>query len=120
MLPVTASASTPVFTAQGLVFDDRSSSYTVAFGSEDFAASLAAGRYNKDHDTTALNAKDITAEYYRVRLDYAPSEQLALNAGYTALKNVEEYDVDANIWHVGGSYAFDKNVKLVAEYAQEY
>ena len=109
---------TPVFTAQGLVFDDRISGATVAFGSEDFTATLAAGRYNKDHDTTAFNAKDITAEYYGVQLDYAPSEQLALNAGYTALKNVEEYDVDANIWHVGGSYAFDKNVKLVAEYAQ--
>lgn len=115
---------TPVFTAQGLVFDDRISGATVAFGSEDFTATLAAGRYNKGHlDTngvgTALGvAKDITGEYYGLQLDYAPSEQLALNAGYTALKNIEDYDVDANIWYIGGSYAFDKNVKLVAEYAQ--
>ena len=108
---------TPVFTAQGLVFDDRISGATVAFGSEDFTATLAAGRYNKDHDF-GVNAKDITGEYYGIQLDYAASEQLALNAGYTALKNIEDYDVDANIWHIGGSYAFDKNVKLVAEYAQ--
>lgn len=115
---------TPVFTAQGLVFDDRISGATVAFGSEDFTATLAAGRYNKGHlDTngvgTALGvAKDITGEYYGLQLDYAPSEQLALNAGYTALKNIENIDADANIWYIGGSYAFDKNVKLVAEYAQ--
>ena len=115
---------TPVFTAQGLVFDDRISGATVAFGSEDFTATLAAGRYNNGHkDTDGLGtalgvAKDITGEYYGLQLDYAPSEQLALNAGYTALKNIEDYDVDANIWYIGGSYAFDKNVKLVAEYAQ--
>ncbi len=110
---------TPVFTAQGLVFDDRISGATVAFGSEDFTATLAAGRYNKDHiDLLGVNAKDITGEYYGLQLDYAASEQLALNAGYTALKNIENYDTDANIWYIGGSYAFDKNVKLVAEYAQ--
>ena len=116
---------TPVFTAQGLVFDDRISGATVAFGSEDFTATLAAGRYNKGHlDTDGAGiplvgvAKDITGEYYGLQLDYAPSEQLALNAGYTALKNIENIDADANIWYIGGSYAFDKNVKLVAEYAQ--
>ena len=115
---------TPVFTAQGLVFDDRISGATVAFGSEDFTATLAAGRYNNGHfDTNGAGtdlgvAKDITGEYYGLQLDYAASEQLALNAGYTALKNIENIDADANIWHIGGSYAFDKNVKLVAEYAQ--
>ena len=115
---------TPVFTAQGLVFDDRISGATVAFGSEDFTATLAAGRYNNGHlDTNGTGnklgvAKDITGEYYGLQLDYAPSEQLALNAGYTALKNIENIDADANIWYIGGSYAFDKNVKLVAEYAQ--
>lgn len=115
---------TPVFTAQGLVFDDRISGATVAFGSEDFTATLAAGRYNNGHlDTNGAGtdlgvAKDITGEYYGLQLDYAPSEQLALNAGYTALKNIENIDADANIWYIGGSYAFDKNVKLVAEYAQ--
>lgn len=115
---------TPVFTAQGLVFDDRISGATVAFGSEDFTATLAAGRYNKGHEdtngvATALGlARDITGEYYGLQLDYAASEQLALNAGYTALKNIEKFDADANIWYIGGSYAFDKNVKLVAEYAQ--
>lgn len=119
---------TPVFTAQGLVFDDRISGATVAFGSEDFTATLAAGRYNNGHFDTdrhlgidlggGVNAKDITGEYYGLQLDYAPSEQLALNAGYTALKNIENIDADANIWYVGGKYAFNKNVAFVGEYAQ--
>lgn len=119
---------TPVFTAQGLVFDDRISGATVAFGSEDFTATLAAGRYNNGHFDTdrhlgidlggGVNAKDITGEYYGLQLDYAPSEQLALNASYTALKNIENIDADANIWYVGGKYAFNKNVAFVGEYAQ--
>lgn len=127
---------TPVFTAQGLLFDDRISGGTVAFGSDEFKTTLAAGRYNKDHDdvTGSEGARDITAEYYGVQFDYTPSEQLALNAGYTALNNMDlnyeesygdmlvpitTYDSnDANIWYVGGSYAFNPNVKFVGEYAQ--
>ena len=127
---------TPVFTAQGLVFDDRISGGTVAFGSDEFTTTLAAGRYNPDHDTVSeteaeagLTARDITAEYYGVQFDYTPSEQLALNAGYTALVNMDESEVkdakvikldskDANFWYVGGSYAFNPNVKFVGEYAQ--
>ena len=122
---------TPVFTAQGLLFDDRISGATVAFGSDEFTTSLAAGRYSEDgHKDTngALNAKDITAEYYGVQFDYTPSEQLALNAGYTALTgldNVEDLkdagygdDKSANFWYAGGSYAFNPNVKFVGEYAQ--
>ena len=127
---------TPVFTAQGLLFDDRISGGTVAFGSDEFTTTLAAGRYNPDHDTVSeteaeagLTARDITAEYYGVQFDYTPSEQLALNAGYTALVNMDESEVkdakvikldskDANFWYVGGSYAFNPNVKFVGEYAQ--
>ena len=126
---------TPIFTAQGLLFDDRVSGATVAFGSDEFTTSLAAGRYNPDHDGLTdkekehgLTARDITAEYYGVQFDYTPSEQLALNAGYTALTgldNVEDLkdagygdDTSANFWYVGGSYAFNPSIKFVGEYAQ--
>ena len=128
---------TPVFTAQGLLFDDRISGGTVAFGSDEFKTTLAAGRYNRDHDdadtTRGENVRDITAEYYGVQFDYTPNDNLALNAGYTALTGIDvNYfnnldgmarpaygdDNTANIWYVGGKYAFDKNVAFVGEYAQ--
>ena len=128
---------TPVFTAQGLLFDDRISGGTVAFGSDEFKTTLAAGRYNRDHDdadtTLGKNVRDITAEYYGVQFDYTPNDNLALNAGYTALTGIDvNYfnnldgmarpaygdDNTANIWYVGGKYAFDKNVAFVGEYAQ--
>jgi len=127
---------TPVFTAQGLLFDDRISGGTVAFGSDEFKTTLAAGRYNPEHDSLSegevkkgLTARDITAEYYGVQFDYTPNDSLALNAGYTALTGIDASDValeaigygsdnTANIWYVGGKYAFDKNVAFVGEYAQ--
>ena len=127
----------PVFTAQGLMFDDRISGGTIAFGSDEFKTTLAAGRYNRDHDdvdtTIGENVRDITAEYYGVQFDYTPNDNLALNAGYTALTGIDvNYfnnldgralpaygdDNTANIWYVGGKYAFDKNVAFVGEYAQ--
>ena len=125
----------PVFTAQGLMFDDRISGGTIAFGSDEFKTTLAAGRYNRDHDDVTLgeNVRDITAEYYGVQFDYTPNDNLALNAGYTALTGIDvNYfnnldgmalpaygdDNTANIWYVGGKYAFDKNVAFVGEYAQ--
>lgn len=65
----------PLFTAQGMLFDDRISGGTVAFGSDVFTTTLAAGRYNQDHDgNDKINAKDITAEYYGVQFDYTPTE----------------------------------------------
>ena len=118
---------TPVFTAQGLLFDDRISGGTVAFGSDEFKTTLAAGRYSED-DHSKGNAKDITAEYYGVQFDYTPNDNLALNAGYTALTGIDaKYKADyvlnaddntANFWYAGGKYAFDKNVAFVGEYAQ--
>ena len=124
----------PLFTAQGMLFDDRISGGTIAFGSDEFKTTLAAGRYNKDHDdvTGTESVRDITAEYYGVQFDYAPNDNLALNAGYTALNGIDAnyadsyktmarpaYDGnDASIWYVGGKYAFDKNVAFVGEYAQ--
>ena len=121
---------TPVFTAQGLLFDDRISGGTVAFGSDEFKTTLAAGRYSEDDHSVddKGNAKDITAEYYGVQFDYTPNDNLALNAGYTALTGIDaKYKADyvlnaddntANFWYAGGKYAFDKNVAFVGEYAQ--
>ena len=128
---------TPVFTAQGLLFDDRISGGTVAFGSDEFKTTLAAGRYSEDDhsvDYKGNNAKDITAEYYGVQFDYTPNDNLALNAGYTALTGIDaknsdsqkivapfggdKNDTTANFWYAGGKYAFDKNVAFVGEYAQ--
>ena len=128
---------TPVFTAQGLLFDDRISGGTVAFGSDEFKTTLAAGRYSEDDhsvDDYKGNAKDITAEYYGVQFDYTPNDNLALNAGYTALTGIDaknsdsqkivapfggdKNDTTANFWYAGGKYAFDKNVAFVGEYAQ--
>ena len=126
---------TPVFTAQGLLFDDRISGGTVAFGSDEFKTTLAAGRYSEDdHSVYKGNAKDITAEYYGVQFDYTPNDNLALNAGYTALTGIDaknsdsqkivapfggdKNDTTANFWYAGGKYAFDKNVAFVGEYAQ--
>ena len=126
---------TPVFTAQGLLFDDRISGGTVAFGSDEFKTTLAAGRYSEDdHSVEEGNAKDITAEYYGVQFDYTPNDNLALNAGYTALTGIDaknsdsqkivapfggdKNDTTANFWYAGGKYAFDKNVAFVGEYAQ--
>ena len=127
---------TPVFTAQGLLFDDRISGGTVAFGSDEFKTTLAAGRYSEDDHSIDYkdNAKDITAEYYGVQFDYTPNDNLALNAGYTALTGIDaknsdsqkivapfggdKNDTTANFWYAGGKYAFDKNVAFVGEYAQ--
>ena len=126
----------PVFTAQGLLFDDRISGGTVAFGSDEFKTTLAAGRYSEDDHSVDYkgNAKDITAEYYGVQFDYTPNDNLALNAGYTALTGIDaknsdsqkivapfggdKNDTTANFWYAGGKYAFDKNVAFVGEYAQ--
>lgn len=121
---------TPVFTAQGLLFDDRISGGTVAFGSDEFKTTLAAGRYSEDDHSVDHkgNAKDITAEYYGVQFDYTPNDNLALNAGYTALTGIDaKYKADyvlnaddntANFWYAKCKYAFDKNVAFVGEYAQ--
>ena len=109
----------PLFTAQGMIFDDRISGGTVAFGSDQFTTTLAAGRYNPGHDATGRNAKDVTAEYYGVQFDYQATDKIAANAGFTTFRGWEDSSNDSNIWTVGGSYAFDSNVKLVGQYAED-
>lgn len=127
----------PVFTAQGLVFDDRLAGAQVAFGSDVFKTTLAGGRYNskpEEADLDAKNRNEVTADYYGVQFDYTPNDKLALNAGYTALTGIysednEEIqgsmkgwgygdDNDAQIWYIGGNYAFNSNLALNGEYAQ--
>lgn len=133
----------PVFTAQGLVFDDPISGAQISFGSDEFTTTVAGGRYSeyghalqdKDH-----NDKN-TADYVGVQFDYVPSDNLALNAGYTHLGGVEGDGLDgegyyaadpgfftlyqevngtnkADIWYVGGTYNFNDSLALEAEYAQ--
>ena len=129
----------PVFTAQGMIFDDRISGAQVAFGSDQFKTTLAAGRYSEDSHSTSTyttneNAKDMTAEYYGVQFDWQANDKIAVNAGYTQFTGIDDLnpdftkynsqkfynlnDTSLGIWYVGGSYAFDSNVKLVGEYAQ--
>ncbi|WP_303691375.1 S-layer homology domain-containing protein [Megamonas hypermegale] len=119
----------PLFTAQGMIIDDPFSGATVSWGSDKLNATFMAGRYNHEHDLPGDKEtnRDVTAEYYGTQIDYTPNDKLALNAGYTALQNLEQHDVPVSddfkddslgIWYVGGSYAFDKNVKLVGQYAK--
>ena len=142
----------PVFTAQGLVFDDPISGAQISFGSDKFTTTIAGGRYSEDgHDSTdqndvTKNGQDSTANYAGIQFDYAPTDKLALNAGYTSLTSIEDgnttaffggiednsdpadpytsgYTKDnetnqANIWYVGGTYAFNDSLALEAEYAQ--
>ena len=126
----------PVFTAQGLVFDDPISGAQYAFGSDEFATTVAFGRYSEDgHKTHSdVDTEDISANYLGVQFDYAANDKLAFNAGYTALTNIDEVKKadpaffetyqsenktsDANIWYVGTNYAFNDSLALEAEYAQ--
>ena len=126
----------PVFTAQGMIFDDRISGAQVSFG-DTFKTTLAAGRYSEDSHSSSTavaneNAKDMTAEYYGIQFDWQATEKMAINAGYTQFTGIDDLNPDAKdiskfvnlnddslgIWYLGGSYAFDDNVKLVGEYAQ--
>lgn len=132
----------PVFTAQGLVFDDPISGAQYAFGSDKFGTTVAFGRYSEESHSGVgadkYDTEDNTANYLGVQFDYAASDSLALNAGYTSLTNIEDktgadedltsdffskYDTenkttDANIWYVGGTYGFNDSLALEAEYAQ--
>ncbi|WP_288795391.1 S-layer homology domain-containing protein [uncultured Megamonas sp.] len=140
----------PVFTATGLVFDDKIAGVQATFGSDVFKTTLAGGRFtNNPEDAYAVDAKyhisnnDVTTDFYGIQFDYTPNEKLALNAGYNALTGLDEarkyfvdgdwdkthqsagYDYatygddnDAQIWYVGGKYAFNNSIALNAEYAQ--
>lgn len=127
----------PVFTATGLVFDDKIAGAQVVFGSDEFKTTLAGGRYTNDPAEAWYNGQapagfaktnsDITTDFYGIQFDYTPNEKLALNAGYNALTGIDfeseadrlAYgDSDAQIWYVGGKYAFNNSIALNGEYAQ--
>ena len=137
----------PVFTATGLVFDDKIAGVQATFGSDVFKTTLAGGRFtNNPEDAYYIDSKnlvsnnDVTTDFYGIQFDYTPNEKLALNAGYNAItgldkdaRTVDEHDLstsagydyatygddtDAQIWYVGGKYAFNNNIALNGEYAQ--
>ena len=126
------------FTATGLVFDDRVNGVQYKGGSDVFQTTLTAGRYRNDLAESWANGtnigsmfvntpnSDITSDFYGIQFDYTPNDKLALNAGYNALTGLEAdtlnasygNDTDAQIWYVGGKYAFNSSLALNAEYAQ--
>ncbi|WP_303995892.1 S-layer homology domain-containing protein [Megamonas hypermegale] len=126
------------FTATGLVFDDRINGVQYKGGSDVFQTTLTAGRYRNDLAESWANGtnigsmfvntpnSDITSDFYGIQFDYTPNDKLALNAGYNALTGLEAdtlnasygNDTDAQIWYVGGKYAFNSSLALNAEYAQ--
>ena len=138
----------PAFTATGLVFDDRIDGVQYTGGSDVFKTTLTAGRYrNNLSDSWILGTNmgkgflnnmgvdvpnsDVTTDFYGIQFDYTPNDKLALNAGYNAMTgidwdrehaftNVKSYgdDTDAQIWYLGGKYAFNNSLALNAEYAQ--
>ncbi len=117
----------PLFTEQGMIIDDPFSGVVYTGGSDVFKTTLAAGRYSETgHADNGSPDRDITAEYYSAQFDYTPNDKLALDAGYIQLSGIDANrknfstvgDDSLGIWYAGGSYAFDKNVKLVGQYAQ--
>lgn len=139
----------PVFTATGLVFDDKIAGVQATFGSDVFKTTLAGGRFtNNPEDAYYIDSKnlvsnnDVTTDFYGIQFDYTPNEKLALNAGYNAITGLDKEardlvdpehtlstsagydyatygdDTDAQIWYVGGKYAFNNSIALNGEYAQ--
>ena len=133
----------PAFTATGLVFDDRVDGVQYTGGSDVFKTTVTAGRYRNNLEDAWQNGtnagwmnetnSDITTDFYGIQFDYTPNDKLALNAGYNALTGIDwENDAnsnfkgdyksygenDAQIWYVGGKYAFNNSLALNAEYAQ--
>lgn len=123
----------PVFTAQGMVFDDPISGAAFTFGGDALKATVAAGRYDNNHkaDVDKGDSSLDMAEYYGIDLNYKAGDNLTFNAGYTALndvdpnngsKDVKLYGVkdgdDIGIWHAGAKYAITDSFAFVGEYAK--
>ncbi|BAL81880.1 putative major envelope protein [Selenomonas ruminantium subsp. lactilytica TAM6421] len=134
----------PLYSAndEGLVMDDFFSGAQVTAG-KDLKVVLEAGRWNAGadangyvnanpyvKDTPAYNARkaqvDDAASYQAVQLNYAKGK-VSGGVGYrhfdSEIFKTNNYskhaDVDdANIWSVGGKYAFNKNIALLGSYAQ--
>jgi hypothetical protein len=126
----------PVYSSQGILIDDRISGAQIAFGSKTFTTTVSAGRYSTD--AAAAIAQNITGNVGILQFDYQPTSKLGLIAGYTVFNskdlnnayayqsktnlpdaNKVAYGADSlNIWNVGATYAFDKNVKLSTLYSK--
>ena len=109
----------------GLTMDTAISGATVSFGNV-LKAKIAAGRVSDDEVSTKGSGSDPTANYQGIDLTYGAGK-LTAGLGYQHINNrvfkTSDYskkaDTDhANIWSVGASYKFDKNVALKGSYAQ--
>ena len=106
----------------GLTMDTAISGATVSFGNV-VKAKIAAGRVS---DSAVTAEKDGAADYQGIDLSYTTGK-LTTGVGYQHLHHSSFKDSDyskkadtdhANIWSVGASYKFDKNVALKGSYAQ--
>ena len=100
--------------AEGNVYDNRFDGVQVAYGKD---VKVLAG-YGKADPGNNKDAEAEAEEVYYAGLS-GKVGKLALAATYTDLNNIDEKeDADANIWTVGATYAFDKNISLGAIYLQ--
>ena len=131
-----------IFTAQGLVFDDKIAGVEYKGGSDVFKTTVAAGRYTNSPEDAyyggGLNGwqnNDITSDFYGIQFDWTPNEKLSANLGYNALTgldidtwhstaspigpNTASYgdDNDAQIWYAGGQYKFTNSFAINGEYS---
>ena len=111
---------------EGLVFDTAFSGGIVTFGNV-VKAKIAAGRMS-DFASKEAGKEDVAGNYQSIELTTTQG-QLTGGIGYHHVnsnyfktlpsynKNTNAVD-NANIWTIGGSYKFDKNVALKGSYAQ--
>ena len=101
-----------------LIFDNPFSGVGVTFGNK-LKANVEAGRIGADEIKSDYKAFGKAASYQGLGLSTQVGS-LGLNAGYYhADWNVKSADDDdANIWFLGGNYAFDKSTSLGLQYAK--
>ncbi len=120
----------PFFSANddGLVMDNFFTGAQITAG-KDVKVILEAGRWNiagQANSTITANKVNDHAGYQGLQVNYEKGKAFA-GAGYrhfsskvfkTTAYSKNGNDDDANIWSVGGKYAFDKNWALAGAYAQ--
>ena len=116
---------------EGLILDSFFSGAQVKFGSK-LNVMLEAGRWNIDQANMGIKrgiGRDNVASYQGVELNYSSGKLVHAGVGYRhfssdVFKSAERYnntgvlEDTANVWSVGGKYAFDKNVALSGGYAK--
>ena len=105
--------------SHGLVFDTRVTGAEIAYAPTDkWAVKATAGKTTGKSNLASTG--DQSATYLAFEANYK-NGKLGVGAGYHNIGGQETIleDNDAlSIFDIGASYAFDKNVKLVADYAQ--